>query len=128
MGRATVDCTANDAFTILAGMPHMHEIGDSYSHTLTRARGATESVIELGGGSFDLQFFCEMNVQVNVGDTTRLVCNYRRRPRSRFGSAQSFGMRIVLIIKLPLAKYISESGCSATAPKSHTPNARSAPI
>jgi hypothetical protein len=76
MGQAQVNCSANNDFTLLAGMPHMHEIGDSYSHTLTRMGGATESIIELSGWSFDLQFFYEFNLQVKTGDTMRITCNY----------------------------------------------------
>lgn len=75
-GSAQVNCTANSDFTILAGMPHMHEIGESYSHTLTHGDGTTESIVDLSGWSFDLQFFYEFNVQVKAGDTMRITCNY----------------------------------------------------
>jgi hypothetical protein len=75
-GEAKVNCTAGSDFTILAGMPHMHETGDSYSHTLQRMDGSTESIIELSGWSFDLQFFYEMNVQVKAGDTMTITCKY----------------------------------------------------
>jgi hypothetical protein len=73
---ASVDCVANSDFTILAGMPHMHEIGDAYTHTLVRMNGTTESIIDLSGWSFDLQFFYEYNVEVKAGDTLKLSCKY----------------------------------------------------
>jgi hypothetical protein len=75
-GEASVDCVASSDFTILAGMPHMHEIGDAYTHTLERMDGTTESIIDLSGWSFDLQFFYEYNVEVKAGDTLKLTCKY----------------------------------------------------
>ena len=57
-------------------MPHMHEIGDAYTHTLERMDGTTESIIDLSGWSFDLQFFYEYDVEVKAGDTLKLTCKY----------------------------------------------------
>lgn len=76
MGQAQANCTAGSDFTILAGMPHMHEIGDTYSHKLMRMDGSTESIVELSGWSFDLQFFYRFDVDVKAGDTMTIRCGY----------------------------------------------------
>lgn len=34
-------------------------------------------IIELSGWSFDLQYFYNMGVPVNAGDTMTITCNYR---------------------------------------------------
>ena len=80
MGTATAEaeCVAANDFTIVAGMPHMHEIGDTFLHTVTRAdSGQTETLIELEGWSFDLQFFYSMPMEIRTGDTMTIRCGYR---------------------------------------------------
>lgn len=69
-------CTVSEDFEILAGMPHMHEIGSTFAHDLTRADGSVENLIELSGWSFESQYFYEMPVQVQAGDTLTMTCGY----------------------------------------------------
>lgn len=70
-------CEAGNDFHIFAGLPHMHEIGASLVHEVERDNGDVETIIELEGWSFDLQYFYEMGVDIYAGDTLRLTCNYR---------------------------------------------------
>jgi hypothetical protein len=73
---ASKDCTATRDFKILAGMPHMHQIGKSFLHEVVRANGTVDKIISLDGWSFELQYFYDLNVTVNKGDTLRLRCTY----------------------------------------------------
>ena len=73
---ATANCNVTEPFQILSGMPHMHEIGSTFEHTIERADGTVESLIELSGWSFELQFFYAMDVQMNVGDRMTMTCGY----------------------------------------------------
>lgn len=88
---AEATCIAANDFTIVAGMPHMHEIGDTFVHTITRAdTGETETLIELEGWSFDLQFIYAMPMEVRAGDTMTIRCSYvnnqDRTVRGGFGT------------------------------------------
>jgi hypothetical protein len=73
---ATDTCTATRDFQIIAGMPHMHEIGSEFKHVLTRGDGTEETIIELTGWSFEAQYFYDMPVTVNSGDTLTLTCTF----------------------------------------------------
>lgn len=73
---ATDSCTVTQDFRILAGMPHMHEIGSALEHVVIRADGTEETLIELTGWSFESQYFYVQDFQIHEGDTMRLTCTY----------------------------------------------------
>lgn len=73
---ASSTCTPGLDFEILAGMPHMHEIGSELRHVLRRPDGSEESIIDLTGWSFESQFFYEMSTSVRVGDELELTCTF----------------------------------------------------
>ncbi len=73
---ATKTCTATMDFDIIAGFPHMHEIGSTFTHDLIRTDGTIENLITLTGWQFEAQYFYEMPVSVKAGDQLRMVCGY----------------------------------------------------
>jgi hypothetical protein len=73
---ATKTCTATMDFDIIAGFPHMHEIGSTFTHDVLRQDGSVENLITLTGWNFEAQYFYEMPVRVNAGDQLRMVCGY----------------------------------------------------
>jgi hypothetical protein len=79
LGEATVtkECTATRDFTIVAGMPHMHQIGKSFSHEIVRQDGTREDIISLTGWSFELQYFYDFSKTVKAGDKLILRCTYQ---------------------------------------------------
>lgn len=76
IGEATSVCSPTREFDILAGMPHMHETGTDFLHTITRSDGTEETLIELSGWSFEAQYFYEMPTTVYPGDQLTLTCTY----------------------------------------------------
>lgn len=70
-------CEADNDFHILAGLPHMHELGTSYEHTVTRADGSSESLIELDGWAFDQQYFYHIEKDIAAEDTMTIKCTYK---------------------------------------------------
>jgi hypothetical protein len=76
-GQAVAHCQAQSDFRIFAGMPHMHQLGESYRHELQHADGTSESVIQLDHWAFDLQFFYDLGVDVKAGESMTITCNYR---------------------------------------------------
>lgn len=73
---ANSTCVANQDFRILAGMPHMHEVGSEFRHVLERTDGTRETMISLTGWSFELQYFYSMPFDVRAGDQLHLTCVY----------------------------------------------------
>lgn len=73
---ATKTCTATMDFDIIAGFPHMHEIGSTFTHDVLRQDGTVDNLITLTGWNFEAQYFYEMPVRVNAGDQLRMVCGY----------------------------------------------------
>ncbi len=71
------ECTASRDFTIVAGMPHMHQIGKAFSHEIVRQDGTREDLISLTGWSFELQYFYDLSKTVRAGDKLILSCTYQ---------------------------------------------------
>jgi len=76
VAEATDTCSIQEDFELIAGMPHMHEIGSEFSHVLRRPDGSEETLIELSGWSFELQYFYSMPTLVRAGDELVLTCTY----------------------------------------------------
>ncbi len=70
-------CTFENTHTILAGMPHMHEIGDSFSQEIHRTNGMIEPLIELTGWDFETQYFYNTPIEINPGDQLITRCTFR---------------------------------------------------
>lgn len=75
-GTATVDYTALADLRILAGMPHMHEIGSEFLHELHHADGTTETLISLTNWSFESQFFYSLPAEMKAGESMTITCGY----------------------------------------------------
>jgi len=76
-GMAESRCTLRAGTTVLAGMPHMHEIGTAFTQTILRADGRSEPLINLTGWRFDSQLFYELRKTLNTGDRLTTRCDYR---------------------------------------------------
>ena len=70
-------CTVPQDFDVLTGIPHMHEIGESFQQTIERLDGTLEEVIALSGWSFEMQLFYDTPVQLKAGDTLVTRCTYQ---------------------------------------------------
>ena len=85
----TATCTARNDFTVLAGIPHMHEIGSTFDQWLIREDGEREEMITLTGWSFEAQYFYEMPFEVHEGDQIELTCGFDNQT----GSLVTAGLR-----------------------------------
>lgn len=70
-------CMVDEPFTVLASMPHMHETGSAFSHTVRRADGSEETLISLTGWSFEAQYIYDIGVDLLPGDELTLRCEYQ---------------------------------------------------
>ncbi len=71
----TSQCRVTQDMTMLAGMPHMHELGAAFeSSKVTDA--ATDSIIGLTGWSFDAQLFYRYDNAFRAGDVIRTSCTF----------------------------------------------------
>ena len=75
-GHAESNCTLRANTTILAGMPHMHEVGTTFSQTVIHADGTREPLINLTGWRFDSQLFYDLGRTLRTGDKLLTRCEY----------------------------------------------------
>ena len=62
---------------ILAGLPHMHELGAEFDGWIERANGDRDELIHLTGWSFEAQLYYLLDVQVDEGDIVHTRCGFR---------------------------------------------------
>jgi len=73
---AKATCDVQNEVRVYAAAPHMHEIGDSFSHTITRKGGGKEDLVSLTGWSFAAQRYYAIDVDLHAGDVLHMTCNY----------------------------------------------------
>jgi len=77
MTRTAVEgsCAVTDSLTVIATLPHMHELGVSLKSTIKRAGGAEEDLITLTGWDFDSQLFYDgEGLRLEPGDQVVTEC------------------------------------------------------
>ena len=67
-------CNISEETTLLATMPHMHDIGKEFHMEVERADGSREDLLGLWGWSFEAQLFYEIPVTLHRGDKLRTTC------------------------------------------------------
>lgn len=75
--RTTVSgrCRVETPMTLLAGMPHMHQHGTSFSHTLERD-GTERDLVTLTGWDFGTQLFYAFPTELVPGDVVHTECTF----------------------------------------------------
>ncbi|MCO4763472.1 MAG: hypothetical protein KC502_18285 [Myxococcales bacterium] len=73
---STGHCLVKEKTTILAGMPHMHEIGTAFEQVIVRADGTREPMISLTGWDFEMQPFYKIGATLNPGDRLETSCTW----------------------------------------------------
>ena len=68
-------CTIKEPMSVLAGMPHMHTLGETFSQTITRSSGAKERLIELSGWDFATQLYYHLPVELYPGDVVETAAS-----------------------------------------------------
>jgi hypothetical protein len=75
--QASEVCTVDADARVFAALPHMHETGETLTHTVTRAAdGSQASIIELSGWDFHQQQAYEVGMELKAGDVLTLRCGY----------------------------------------------------
>ncbi len=72
----TGECSISQETRLLAGMPHMHEIGDSFSQEIVRASGERENLIDLKNWDFETQLFYSTPITLSPGDRIETRCGF----------------------------------------------------
>ena len=80
----TGGCTITEPLTVIATMPHMHEIGSSLTSTVVRADGTEEDLISLRGWDFNSQLYYDAEgFQLAPGDAVRTECVFENTSTNR---------------------------------------------
>ncbi|MEE2755511.1 MAG: hypothetical protein VYA30_02565 [Myxococcota bacterium] len=81
-------CHVTEPMTIIATLPHMHELGISLKSTIQRADGTEEDLITLTGWDFDSQLFYDgQGLQLEPGDKVVTECVFE----NTFAESRKFG-------------------------------------
>lgn len=65
-----------EPLTMLAGMPHMHELGVEFHQDILRADGSVEPLVDLSGWNFHTQQFYRYDAELRPGDWLDTWCVY----------------------------------------------------
>ncbi|MCB9739455.1 MAG: hypothetical protein H6747_09325 [Deltaproteobacteria bacterium] len=74
---ATGTCKVKERLELLAGMPHMHELGRAFEQKVVRKDGTVEPLIAITGWSFELQPFYHTPAVLEVGDRLLTTCTWQ---------------------------------------------------
>jgi len=67
-------CRIPSNMTVLAGMPHMHEVGSEFHQVVKRKDGTEEPFVDLTGWAFELQYFYHLPMELEAGDELQTTC------------------------------------------------------
>lgn len=70
-------CTFPAETRLIAGMPHMHQHGRSFSEDIIRVGGAREPLIRLTGWQFESQLFYDYPITLAAGDAITTSCTFQ---------------------------------------------------
>jgi cytochrome c5 len=108
------ECAITRETRVLAGMPHMHEIGAAFSQVLERADGTMEPFISLENWQFETQLFYSIPVTMMPGDTLHTTCTFDnpnpQRVTSGERTADEMCFNFMYVTPPPPQRYCDEAG------------------
>jgi hypothetical protein len=119
------NCPIQTEMTVIASLPHMHEIGRSLKSTIIRADGTEEDLITLQGWDFNTQFFYDTaGVTLYPGDRVETSCVFENGTDEdrRFGPYTEDEMcyNFLYVTPPPAERYCDQG---VEAPSEYTPGA-----
>jgi len=110
---ASSACTLRAGSRMLAGMPHMHEVGTGFEQSVRRGNGMTTPIISLQGWRFETELFYELPVTLAEGDRIMTSCTFNNPTSSavRSGSRTSDEMcfNFAYVTPPPLFRFCDEA-------------------
>lgn len=133
-------CTVREASTMIAGMPHMHDIGSSFLERVERgAGGRRESIITIENWDFRAQNFYSFPTELTPGDRLYTECTWTNPRSENVGTGprteDEMCFNFAYITPPPSARYCDEgegppsdvpyvAGSCASTPSGEPPLAR----
>lgn len=122
---ADSECTLSDRTSVIAGMPHMHEIGSACHQHVLRASGVREPLIELSGWSFETQVFYSTPVTFEPGDRLYTRCTwdnpFDHEVESGVRTSDEMCFNFMFVTPPPARRYCDERPGEAPDDVVHTP-------
>lgn len=106
-------CTFASDARVLAGMPHMHEIGTSFAQEVRRAGASrAEPLIRIEGWEFETQLFYDLGTELRAGDALVTTCTFEN-PRSERvssgpGTSDEMCFDFMYVTPPPASRYCDE--------------------
>ncbi|MBV72472.1 MAG: hypothetical protein CMH52_14195 [Myxococcales bacterium] len=112
-------CNITEPMTIIATLPHMHELGISLKSIIKRADGTEEDLITLVGWDFDSQLFYDgQGLQLQPGDQVVTECIFENTfdERRKFGpyTEDEMCFNFLFVTPPPTERRCDESGPATT--------------
>ena len=119
------ECAITQEMNVIAGMPHMHEIGAAFSQVIERSDGTMEPFISLENWQFETQLFYSIPTTLNPGDTLHTTCTFDNPgPQSvRSGERTSDEMcfNFMYVTPPPPGRYCDTAGDAPPTDIEYTP-------
>jgi hypothetical protein len=120
-------CTFAEDTTLIAGLPHMHLLGDSFSEDVIRADGAHEPMIRLDGWDFGIQLFYAFPITLHAGDAITTSCTFQNprdvSARSGVGTEDEMCFDFVYATPPPTSRYCDEGAADRPTDVRYVPGA-----
>jgi len=111
-GSAMSGCTVRTPTRLLAGMPHMHEIGTTFTQEIVRSNGTREPLITLTNWRFETQLFYDIAKTLAPGDRITTRCEYNNTTamtvRSGSGTRDEMCFNFAYVTPPPPTRYCDE--------------------
>lgn len=111
------ECTFTSDATALAGMPHMHLLGDTFDQEIVRAGGSREPLISIDGWDFETQLFYDMPIQLRAGDKLTTACSFINsrdaNANSGAGTEDEMCFNFLYVTPPPTERYCDEGAGDA---------------
>ncbi len=122
---ASSQCTVREDSMLLAGMPHMHNLGTDFSQSIAREAGGRTSLVQLSGWSFETQLFYAMQTELRRGDVISTSCTYRNDASEDVFSGEDTGdemcFNFAYVTPPPAERYCDEGEDDAPTDVAYLP-------
>ncbi|AKF11108.1 hypothetical protein DB32_008257 [Sandaracinus amylolyticus] len=121
-------CTFASETRVLAGMPHMHQIGTTFDQEIARPEARNpEPLIHLDGWEFETQLFYSLPVTLRAGDALLTSCTFDNTTSEDVSSGQDTSDEMcfdfMYVTPPPASRYCDEGDAEMPSDVRYVPSA-----
>lgn len=124
---ATGSCKITETTRLLAGMPHMHVLGQGFDASIVHPDGSRTGLIHLTGWSFEMQPFYLLDAVLQPGDRLETSCTWRNDGADAVQTGEKTSDEMCFLFSFvsptPKQMYCNDFVVDAAADVPYTPSA-----